>query len=121
MRFLANENFPVPSIRRLREAGHDVAAVIEDNRGCSDAEVMARAVAEERIIITFDRDYGELIYRLGLLPPLGVIYLRYAPRSPVEPASQLTSLFQAQDLTFVGKFTVIKRDQIRQRPLPSQS
>lgn len=69
MRFLANENFPVPSIRQLREAGYDIAAVIEDNRGCDDKTVMSRAVAEERIIITFDRDYGELIYRLGLSPP----------------------------------------------------
>lgn len=60
--FLAEGNFPVPSIHRLREAGYDVAAVIEDNRGCDDKTVMARAVSERRIIVTFDRDYGELIY-----------------------------------------------------------
>ena len=118
MQFLANENFPVPSIRRLREAGYDIAAVIEDNRGCDDQTVMARAVSEKRIIITFDRDYGELIYRLGLSPPSGVVYLRYTPRTAVEPADQLIQLFQTEDIAFEGKFTVIKRDQIRQRPLP---
>ncbi len=119
MRFLANENFPVPSIHRLREAGYEVAAVIEDNRGCDDTEVMARAVSEERIIITFDRDYGELIYRLRVSPPPGVIYLRYAPRTPFEPAAQLIELFRDGQIVFEGKFTVIKRDQIRQRPLPN--
>ncbi len=113
MRFLANENFPGPSIRRLRAAGYDVAAIIEDNRGCDDAAVMSRAVSEQRIIITFDRDYGELIYRLGLSPPSGVIYLRYNPRSSTEPAEQLISLFQTRNIAFEGKFTVVKRDQIR--------
>ena len=79
---------------------------------------MALAISEDRIIITFDRDYGELIYRLGLSTPSGVIYLRYAPHIPFEPADQLIRLFRAGDIAFEGKFTVIKRDQIRQRSLP---
>lgn len=101
MRFLADENFPVPSIRRLREERYNVAAIIEDDRGCDDTAVMARAVSEGRVILTFDRDYGELIYRLGLRPPAGVIYLRDRRQRPFE-----------------GKFTVVERDLIRQRLLP---
>jgi predicted nuclease of predicted toxin-antitoxin system len=79
MRFLANENFPLESVRSLRAAGHDVAAVIEDSPGAKDHEVLARAAREERIILTFDRDYGELIYRLKHPAPAGIIYLRFAP------------------------------------------
>jgi len=86
MQFLANENFPLASVRRLRSAGHDVAAVIEDSPGDKDHEVLARAAREERIILTFDRDYGELIYRLRHPCPTGIILLRFAPSSPQEPA-----------------------------------
>ncbi len=50
--FLANENFPVPSIYLLRNAGYEVAAIIEDSPGIEDTEVMARAVLEKSIILT---------------------------------------------------------------------
>jgi len=70
-RFLADENFPGSSIRLLRAASHDVAAIIEDSPGVEDAEVLARAVQEQRIALTFDRDYGELIYGRVYLPLRG--------------------------------------------------
>lgn len=63
MRFLANENFPLPSIILLRQGGYDVASMTEDSPGMEDSEVLTRASDEQRIILTFDRDYGELIYR----------------------------------------------------------
>jgi len=73
---------------------------------------------EERVILTFDRDYGELIYRLRLRSPRGVIYLRFRPHTPQEPASILLNLLQTEGLQFEERFTVVERDQIRQRPLP---
>ncbi len=118
MRFLANENFPVPSVHSLRQAGYDVLAIIEESPGIEDSEVLARAVSDKRLILTFDRDYGELIYRLGLSPPSGVVYLRYQPLNPVEPAQQLLMLLQVEKLQFEGRFTVVERGQVRQRFLP---
>jgi len=118
MRFLANENFPLASVTRLREAGHDVAAVIEDLPGAKDSEVLARAAREERTVLTFDRDYGELIYRLGLPTPVGVIYFRFDPLTPEEPAERLLRLLTVSDLSLEKKFTVVERGQVRQRPLP---
>ena len=52
MRLLANENFPLASVRSLRAAGHDVAAIIEDTPGTTDAEVLAQAAREARIVLT---------------------------------------------------------------------
>jgi predicted nuclease of predicted toxin-antitoxin system len=71
---LANENFPVPAIRKLRVAGVDVVAVIETMRSASDQVVMAYARREQRWIVTFDRDYGDLIFREGLLPPPAILF-----------------------------------------------
>lgn len=118
MRFLANENFPLKSVESLRQAGHDVVAIIEESPGLRDPEVLERAVNEQRFVLTFDRDYGELIYRLKLPVPEGVIYFRFVPSSPEEPAQLLTALLAIGGLSLEGKFTVVERGKIRQRPLP---
>jgi predicted nuclease of predicted toxin-antitoxin system len=118
MRFLANENYPLASIRRLRLAGYDVASVSEDSPGVEDSEVLVRAVNESRKILTFDRDYGELIYRQRMPSPPGLIYFRYSPLTPEEPAEQLLYIIAEASLSFEGMFTVVERTQIRQRPLP---
>jgi predicted nuclease of predicted toxin-antitoxin system len=116
MRFLANENFPLASVVYLREAGHDVAAIVQESPGLRDPEVLERAAVEARIVLTFDRDYGELIYRRRLPVPTGVVYFRYDPLSPEEPAEHLFRLLVIIDL--MNKYTVVERDRIRQRPLP---
>jgi predicted nuclease of predicted toxin-antitoxin system len=53
MQFLANENFPLLSIKILRGAGHDIISVLEDTPGAKDIEVLSRAQRETRIILTF--------------------------------------------------------------------
>jgi predicted nuclease of predicted toxin-antitoxin system len=118
MQFLANENFALASVRRARAAGLHVASMSEDAPGSKDADVLLRAVREARILLTFDRDYGELIYRLGLAAPAGVVYLRLIPSTPEEPAEQLLRLMAVPGLSLEGRFTVVERGQVRQRPLP---
>lgn len=78
---LANENFPVPAIRKLRAAGVDVVAVIEIMPSVSDRELMAYARPEQRWIVTFDRDYGDLVFREGLLPTPAILFFRQEPLS----------------------------------------
>lgn len=117
MRFLANENFPLPSVRLLRRAGHDVVSITEESPGISDDRILARAVAEERIILTFDRDYGKLIYRIGLVAA-AVLLLRYEPRTPQEPAHHILRLLPIDKLDLTNRFTVADRERVRQRPLP---
>lgn len=119
MKFLADENFPLLSVQRLREANYDIVAIMEVSPGIKDREVLARGVSEKRVILTFDRDYGELVYRLGLKPPAGVLYFRYQPRHPLEPAQQILVMLQEGKLEFSGRFTVVEREQVRQRPLPN--
>jgi predicted nuclease of predicted toxin-antitoxin system len=118
MRFVANENFPVASVRVLRQAGHDVLHAAENLAGLEDEIVLQRAHDEQRILITFDRDYGELIFKRRLATPLGIVYLRFDPATPVEPAELVLALQGHGGIKLEHQFTVLTRDQIRQRPLP---
>ncbi len=118
MRFLADERFPLPSIRTLPAAGHDVAAVASESPGIPDELVLERAVREDRVLITFDRDYGRLLYRQDAPIPMGVVYFRIVPLSLEEPAEYLLALLERSKLTLLGALTVVERERTRQRPLP---
>ena len=65
MNFLADESCAGPVIRALREAGHDVVAISEVAAGAPDDGVLERALNEKRVLITEDRDFGELVYARG--------------------------------------------------------
>jgi predicted nuclease of predicted toxin-antitoxin system len=65
MRVCANENIPEDCVSRLRQSGHDVLWIREVAPGSSDPDVLSRALAEERLLITFDKDFGELAFRRG--------------------------------------------------------
>jgi predicted nuclease of predicted toxin-antitoxin system len=84
MRFLANENVPGDAVTSLRQAGHDVAWVRMDAPGSSDKDVLERAVEESRVLLTFDKDFGELAWQRQLPASCGVILFRLAMPSPAE-------------------------------------
>ncbi|MCK4859517.1 MAG: DUF5615 family PIN-like protein [Candidatus Omnitrophica bacterium] len=117
MDFLANENFPLFSIKLLRNAGYNVTSVLEETPGAKDIDILKRAYRENCIILTFDRDYGELIYRHRLFIPGGVAYFRFDPFTPSEPAEILLKILKEDKVLILGKFTVIERTRIRQRTL----
>lgn len=84
MLFLANENFPLDAVEVLRQNGHDVAWIRVESPGISDPEVLSRAESENRILLTFDKDFGELAFRLKLPATTGIILFRIkAPSSAV--------------------------------------
>lgn len=89
-----------------------------DSPGASDVAVLERARREDRLLVTFDRDFGELIFVGGGSGFPGVVFLRFTPQPPVEPAELLAELAVSPESTFAGFFTVVDRDHIRQRPLP---
>ena len=63
---LADENVPGAVVAALRQQGHDVAWIHEDAPGRPDPEVLERAQQEHRVVVTFDKDFGELAFRRGL-------------------------------------------------------
>ena len=57
MNFLADENFPLDAVAALRQLGHDVVWIRTDSPGVIDEVVLARAIAENRVLLTFDKDF----------------------------------------------------------------
>ena len=82
MKLLADENIPLASVRDLRDFGHDVISIAERSPGMSDEEVLRLAQAEHRVVVTFDRDFGEMGFRRRLPAPAGILYLRFVPQRP---------------------------------------
>jgi predicted nuclease of predicted toxin-antitoxin system len=115
-RWLLNENFPLPGVRKLRSAGWDVHAIAESAVSAADTDVMALARDEGRWLATFDRDYGELVFRRRLPPPPLVLLLRVPSYQPEEPADWLQTLYAAGELV-EGCFHVFDGLAIRRRPL----
>lgn len=87
MRFLADENFPGNSVRLLQQRGVDVAQLPESEQGSPDEWVLQTARMQSRTILTFDSDFGDLVYHRGLLPPAaGIVFFRAKVFTPTEPA-----------------------------------
>ena len=116
-RFLANENISRTTVEILRENGHDVKWIAESAPSISDELVLLLAAGEQRIIVTFDSDYGELIYRDKNSPPAGVIYLRLRSDKPDLPARLILKYLSISADTFDRTFAVLSENELRVRPL----
>jgi predicted nuclease of predicted toxin-antitoxin system len=119
MRLLANENFPILSIRKLSSAGFDVTSVAEIMRGAPDTTVLLHPAQEHQIILTFDKDYGELIYHRKIAIPKGLIYFKFDPLTASEPFELFIEAIINDQIEIEGWFLVLDRDVIRKRKLPS--
>jgi predicted nuclease of predicted toxin-antitoxin system len=117
MRLCANENIPEDCVTQLRQRGHDVLWIREAAPGSSDAEVLARALAEDRLLITFDKDFGELVFRRGAGASHGIILFRISKPSPASVAQRITAVLGSRG-DWGGHFSVVDDFSIRMRPLP---
>lgn len=116
MKFLADENFPQTSVRLLRAEGHEISSASLLYHGQPDENILSQAANEQSVILTFDRDYGKLIYQLNLPKPGGILYFRMQPLTPDEPAMLIFEMLR-QNLQIEGLFTTFSRNRIRQRPI----
>ncbi len=117
MRILADENFPGDAVTALRARGHDVVWVRSDAPGSSDPQVLAHAQAEERILVTFDKDFGELAFRSGLPASSGIVLFRISVPSSSYVAQVAVAALESRT-DWAGHFAVIEDDRIRMTPLP---
>jgi predicted nuclease of predicted toxin-antitoxin system len=119
MRLLADENFPGDAVAQLKAAGHDVVWVHTAAPGIADSEIVAWAAREERIVLTFDKDFGELAWRSGLPVASGVVLFRL----PMPPAGEIGAVLAAriaERTDWGGHISVIEPGRVRMRPLGAE-
>jgi predicted nuclease of predicted toxin-antitoxin system len=112
MRFLVDECTGPAVARWLCDQGYDVLSVYEQARGIDDAEVISLALAEERILITNDKDFGEIVYRERRLHQ-GIILLRLQNANPTAKIAALTHLLANHADKLEGSFVVVTEKQAR--------
>jgi len=112
MLFLVDENCDAEVTRALRKEGHDVLSVAETHSGSDDSVVIALALESGRVLVTEDKDFGQLVYASGH-GHNGVIFLRYPYPVREHIFDQLLSLVRMRGVTLRSAFTVIEPGRVR--------
>ena len=87
--------------------------------GLTDRAVLATAAREDRVFVTYEPDYGRLIYRLGYPAPAGVVYVRRISTTPGQTeADPLFQLLTDPPLPLEGNYVTLDGRLVRSRPLP---
>lgn len=115
---LANENWPRPALLALRSAGIDVESVAEQMPRATDSTVLRHAASTGRWLLTFDRDYGELVFARSAPPPPAIVYLRQGAFAPDWPAQVVLDLLRRPEWVH-GHLVVVSGRALRRRALPS--
>ena len=114
MNFVADESIDRQIVNRLRQDGHRIFDVTEMAPGISDDEVLLKANKESAILLTADRDFGDLVFRQGRLIE-GVVLIRLAGLSSKSKADQVSSAINHHGNELQKAFSVITPGSIRIR------
>ena len=115
MNFIADENFPTSSIRLLEQAGYIVLDLKSKHSGITDSEVLELASLNDLVILTFDKDFGDLLFR-DKLKAAGIVLFRIHPFLPDEPGKLILDILNYK-IKLKGHFTVISKTGVRQKPI----
>lgn len=114
MIILADESVDLPIIKSLRNHSFDVLAICEERPSISDDEVLKLANAGNRILLTADKDFGELVFRLNSAHA-GVVLIRLSGMKPQEKSHLVVNAFLNLGESLIDSFTVIQSGLIRSR------
>ena len=117
MRWLADENVDHSVVLALRAAGHEVWSVADQAPGIRDDEVLRRARDTSAVLITAEKDFGELVFRQQLVQG-GVLLIRLAGMSPQEKAQLVIDMLANHAPEVARSFSVMTRTSLRIRRLP---
>lgn len=117
MQFLADESCDALIVRTLRQLDYDVTYIAEFAPGDIDEHILALALQEERVLITEDRDFCELVFR-DKKPTFGVILVRFPPAHRAEKAPRITALVNTYADQLAGAMITLTPTNMKRRPLP---
>lgn len=114
MKILADESVDVDIVTRLRLDRHDVGYVAEMNPGIMDEEVLILASEESTLLLTADKDFGELIFRQGYVKR-GIVLYRLFGLSRTEKAEIISLAIAEHGDDLLKSFSVITEKAVRIR------
>ncbi len=114
MKFLVDVGVGRAVEQLLRDSGHDVRAVRDIDPHAKDSEILRIAVAESLMVVTMDKDFGELVYHSGL-SHAGVLILRLEDATGAEKTDAVRRIVQMYGNDMVGKFCVYQDGRLRIR------
>jgi predicted nuclease of predicted toxin-antitoxin system len=116
--YLLDENVPYELLHALVARGHDVSHVARDDAQAADEDVLAAAVRQRRILVTFDSDFGRLIFYERRDAPAGLVYLQSQPDGAAEVVAHLIAILDGEGLALDDRYIVIdQKGSIRVLPL----
>lgn len=118
MRILANENIANTVIQDLRRQGHEVLSVKESMCSERDELILAKAQEEQWLVVTQDKDFGELAFRSRLPATCGIVLFRLSGPDPESDNRRVLEVLQSRT-DWAGHFSVVTDTRIRMRPLPA--
>jgi predicted nuclease of predicted toxin-antitoxin system len=118
MNLLADESIEREVVERLRADGHATVYVAELSPSITDDQVLGQANARSALLVTADKDFGELVHRLGRVHA-GVVLTRLAGLSAAAKADAVSQVFRDHAAELVGAFCVIAPGSIRIRRSPA--
>lgn len=98
----------------LSENGYDVKSVRDINPKANDSDILQLAVSEGRMVITMDKDFGELVYNSQKLHS-GVLILRLEDANGIQKAKILKKILDQYSDNLEGKFCVFQNSRLRIR------
>ena len=115
MKLLADENIPTRTLDLLKDQGVDIVSILSFRLGLSDDDVLRVAQEQERVLVTFDRDFGELVFRKKA-ETKGIVLLRFTPKSAEQLAQRLKALLESE-AELEAHFVVLDEKRVRLTPL----
>lgn len=112
MRFLVDECTGPKAASWLRDQGHEVFSVYEQARGMDDDAMVAKAFAENWILVTNDKDFGEKVYR-ERKPHRGVVFMRLHDERASSKIETLRQLLEAFSDRLADCFVVVSETRVR--------
>ncbi len=106
------------AVNAIRLAGHDVFWVRTEMGGATDERVLAHAVSEDRILLTFDKDFGDLAFQAGLPATYGIILFRIRIDAPDALAARIAAIVESRS-DWPVQFAVVGERRVRLRALPA--
>lgn len=112
MQFIADENIDTNIVQSLIEEGYTVLSIAEDFPGISDIAILELVNTHQAILLTGDKDFGELVFHRKKTAQ-GVVLIRIFGIPEVEKAQLVVEAFKHYAADFDKSFTVVGRNKIR--------